>query len=60
MSKVMNQIFLGSQIETDIALSSDPEYEKFSIEMDKGWSEELENELQKQFSDKEPEETPVF
>ena len=59
MGKVSSQLFMGSQIETDIALSSDPEYEKFLNEMDKGWSEELENELQKQFSDKEPED-PVF
>ena len=51
MSRVSNELFMGSKTEEEIALSSDPEYEP--------WSKELEDGLEKQFSDVEPDE-PVF
>ena len=41
MSKVMNQLFLGSKTEEEIALSSDHEY----IE----WTEELDEQFRKEF-----------
>lgn len=38
MSKVMNQLFLGSKTEEEIELSNDPEYEE--------WSESVERQIE--------------